>query len=212
MKKYILCFGVIFFASFISIETSWAVALVEPSTYTIIVKRIEASNDGGASFIPVVSGNTSFTITSSQSSGQVIGSFSSVHNAPTGVYTHIRVTLSNAIRVAGNAVQNEGGPNNGDTVCTGGDTGGGCTETTITSTITNSTVTSFGLSLPGNVQINDSAGEIILTDASSSFEIGANSQVQQRLIFNVTQALVLKFFGGQDRFTANIPSLQLSRS
>lgn len=192
-------------------STAVAAALAEPTTYILTIKRIELSRDNGASYIPALTGSAAFTITASQASGQVVGALPAVNRIPEGIYNRVRVVMSNSIRLAGNAVQNEGGPNNGDTVCTGGDTGPGCTETVITSTITNSTAATFGLILPGNTRIQDSAGEIIV-ESSQSLEVGAQSVIQYRLSFNTSQALVLKFFGAQDRFSANIPSLELSRS
>lgn len=177
-------------ALFLWTPAAWA-ATAEPQSYVATIKKIEVSNDGGSSYLPVATQTRSFDIASTNASGEIIGDYARDVQLPDGDYNAVRVTLSNSITVSGRILQTAG-VSTGTTFCTGGTTGVACTPTPITVTVTSALLTAAGITLPSGTTISTAAGEITVVNRSVPFTVRNGTAPHCQVRLNTSAALVIQ--------------------
>ena len=205
MKKYFLVSSS-FLIFFFRLTAASYSAVTEPAVYAVTVKKIEISQDGGATYITVASGNRAFSLASSQPHGQIINDYVSGVLPPEGSYDTMRLTLSNAITLSGKVVQNAG-LNAGTTFCTGGAMGAACAPVSVAVTLTNALVAAAGLVLPSGMTINDATSEIVLVSRSNTIEIGSGAQSSYKISFDTTAQLIIE---PDDTIHPGVPNIAIS--
>jgi len=193
--------------SVISAGSAWA-ATAEPLSYVITIEKIELSKDGGATYATLASGNRSFTIRSTNASGDIISDYTSGARVEDGEYNALRLTMSNSIGISGRVLQNAG-LNAGTTFCTGGTTGVACTPSLVTVTVSNALVVTYGLTVPANTTIVDASADIVYIDRSFMASVGSGRQASHRIAFSTSSALVIQ---ADDTIHPAVPQISLAKN
>ena len=162
-------------------------ATATPTVYKMTMKKVEASSNGGTSYITIGEGDQTINV-ASVSAGAKAADYIKAVSLPDGFYNRMRVTISNVFTLQGNLTQ-DAGLNNGVNFCTDDDgtpSSGACTPEEQNFSITSDT------GFPAGMTLDVGAGTITVIDTGNSFTIDSTTSKKFRIAFDVANSLVIE--------------------